>query len=135
MPSLEPSLLTHKVVFQRGYVSKDQKILQKIDDLIEEYFKVRKDFSFYCDLLAVAPRSMNKILRLHYKMTFHQLIERRIYTEAVNLLVGSTDSVKEIAFELDLEPANFTRRFKELTKYAPLEFRNIYRLRQSINEL
>ena len=88
------------------------------------HYKVR--VAAFCDQLNVSPKQLNRSLK-QYNTTAKQYIEDRILLEIKRLLVYSTLSIKEIAYQIGFEdPTNFTKYFKSRLDILPTDYRKQY---------
>lgn len=93
-------------------------------DLLETHFRVHKQVSFYAGELSVTEKRLNQATSRILGKTSKQMIDDRILLEAKRLLVHSTDTIKEIAYQLGfLEPTNFIKYFRKHSLHTPVEFR------------
>ena len=115
-------------------IAQEQYLTSKIDkvqdtyylftQLLEQYFKIEHRVSFYAKQLNITPKKTNSILVEVIGKTVSELIAERIMIEAKRLLIYSSKSVKEIAFELGFEDNHyFSRTFKNHTLLSPEYFR------------
>ena len=96
----------------------------RLQELIEENFKVQRSPRFYCDALAITTCRMNRITDFYCGMTIHQMVQDRIHQEAIFLLLETTMTAREISFELGVSyPPHLTRAFKRIEGLGPKEFR------------
>ena len=102
----------------------DYELVVLYKDLIEENFKTQKKVKFYSDNLIVPPKRLSQATSKVLGQTPKEIIENRIILEAKRLLVNSSESIKEISFQLGYdEPTYFVQFFKRHTGITPLEFR------------
>ena len=80
-----------------------------------------------CEQLNISPKQLSSTLKLYNSSTPKQFIEERILLEVKRLLVYSTLSIKEIAYEIGFEdPTNFTKYFKARMHLLPTDYRKLY---------
>ncbi|MBB5440241.1 AraC-like DNA-binding protein [Pedobacter sp. AK017] len=104
-----------EATLRQAYIS-PQVVLQRLEALIEEHYKDRKDPLFYSDALGYGLRSLNDLCRLHEGTTVFGLVQARILLEAKRLAVSTAMPVKLIAYELGFNnPIYFCRFFKKET--------------------
>lgn len=93
-------------------------------DLLETHFKTDKQVSYYASELSVTEKRLTQATSKILGKTSKQMIDDRIMLEAKRLLVHSTDTIKEIAYQLGfLEPTNFIKYFRKHSHHTPVEFR------------
>lgn len=78
----------------------------------------------YADLLAVSPKTLNRMCRQLKSQTCLQIILSRLNLEAKRLLFYSQEPIKEVAFQIGFnDPAYFSNFFKKLNGQSPESFR------------
>jgi AraC family transcriptional regulator, transcriptional activator of pobA len=93
-------------------------------DLLEKAYKEQKQVSYYAAELSVTEKRLNQAISKILGKTSKQMIDDRVMLEAKRLLVHSTDTIKEIAYQLGfLEPTNFIKYFRKHSQHTPVEFR------------
>jgi AraC-like DNA-binding protein len=113
-------------MFQKGFIPPDQLLMRKLVKLIEQEFKHNKTPRYYAEKLNFSERRINRMLKREKNITLHELIQLRIHREAVELIIETHMSVKEISYELGvLDPCYFSRCFKKISGIQPLKFRRI----------
>ncbi|MDV7139751.1 helix-turn-helix transcriptional regulator [Maribacter sp. TH_r10] len=76
-----------------------------------------------CQKLNVTPKQINNALKSYTNTTAKQLIEDRVILEIKRLLVHSTLTIKEIAYEIGFDdPTNFTKYFKTRVNMLPTDY-------------
>lgn len=106
-------------------VSLDYLMLFK--DLLEQKFRKDKSVNKYASELSISEKQLHKATTTLLDKTPKQIIDERVLLEAKRLLVHSTQSIKEIAYELGYdEPTNFIKYFRKHTSSTPSEFREKY---------
>lgn len=106
------------------YIPPDLKMMNRLQELIENNFREKHDLKFYCETLGITIRRLNKVTLFYFKKTLYELLQDRIHREAVFMLSETTLTAKEICFELGVcDPGHFTRSFKLVEGVTPKEFR------------
>ncbi len=96
-------------------------------DLLDKNFKTDKSVSKYASAISISEKRLNKATSQIIGKSPKQLIDDRVLLEAKRLLVHSSISIKEIAFELGFEePTNFIKYFKKHNSTTLSEFREVY---------
>ena len=104
---------------------KQQLLIQKLKNAIEDNFRSRHSASDYARMLHLTPASLARITKNHFNKTISDLITERIIIEAKRELYLTDKTVKEIAYELGYEDEYyFSRVFKSKTDIAPQFYRN-----------
>ncbi len=93
--------------------------------LLEENFVYNHKVDFYSRQLNVSLRSLNYMTTRVLGKSVLQLIDMRKHTEARKLLVNSSKSITEIAYELGFDKSYFSRFFYKKTGMTPMQFRQV----------
>lgn len=92
--------------------------------LIEDNFKLQHRIGFYADELLVDKRKLTAITKKTSGRKPKEILNYRLLTEAKRLLLYTTDTTKEIAYNLGFDdPAYFSRFFKLHTGLSPKAFK------------
>ena len=112
--------LTHEVTDQQS----DLEFFRKFTRLVEEHYKSKHTVAEYADFLCMAPKTItHKFNRLRLPQP-NEVIKNRIILEAKRLLVHTSLTAKEIAYDLGYnDPAYFSRLFQTKTGESPSGFR------------
>ncbi|MCV2884511.1 helix-turn-helix transcriptional regulator [Aestuariibacter sp. AA17] len=85
--------------------------------------------------LHVTPRYLSDALKIETGKTAKEWIHLQLLDKAKNMLLGSNDSVANIAYQLGFEyPQYFARLFKKKIGITPSEFRNVEKYHTEIHE-
>lgn len=100
---------------------------RKFTLLVDAHYKEKHTVADYADVLAMAPKTVtHKFKRLNLPQP-NEIIKNRIILEAKRLLVHTSMTAKEIAYELGYEdPAYFSRQFLVKTGQSPSGYRSMY---------
>jgi len=121
---VEITPITERV--QRGYVLDEIRLLFRLQRLIDTDFRKCKYREYYAGLLGTSLYQLDKMAKIHLGMTVYQMIQGRLFQEALKLLRMGKASVKEITFELGFrDQAYFARFIRRRTRLSPLELRNL----------
>ncbi|PLK43337.1 helix-turn-helix domain-containing protein [Emticicia sp. TH156] len=95
--------------------------------LVDAYYKEKHSVADYADLLSMAAKTItNKFKRLNLPQP-NEVIKDRIVLEAKRLLIHTSMTAKEIAYQLGYEdPAYFSRQFLQKTGESPSNFKKKY---------
>lgn len=94
--------------------------------LLEEQVNYKLRVADLCNQLNVSPKQLNVSLKQCQNITAKEYMEQRVVLEIKRLLVYSTLSIKEIAYEMGFEdPTNFTKYFKIRMQVLPTDYRKI----------
>jgi AraC-like DNA-binding protein len=110
-----------KVVLKQN---NDLEFFRKFTRLVEVHYKQKHSVSDYAELLSMASKTItHKFKRLNLLQP-NEIIKNRVVLEAKRLLVHTSMTAKEIAFELGYDdPAYFSRQFMIKTGESPSNFR------------
>ncbi|WP_103068635.1 AraC family transcriptional regulator [Aquimarina sediminis] len=98
--------------------------IQNFRNLIDQYYKKERGVSYYASLLHITPTYLNDTIKKSTGKTAGELIRERIILEAKRLLIFSSLSISEIAYELGFEDsAYFWKFFKKYVSISPKLFR------------
>lgn len=104
--------------------SYDMEFFRDFSRLVEIHFREKHGLADYADLLAMAPKTLNKKLAKLNISHPNDLIKDRIILEAKRLLTYTGMSIKEIAYHLGYDdPAYFNRLFTNKCQCPPATFR------------
>lgn len=91
--------------------------------LVEKNFSKTRDAKAYAADLSISYRSLNDICKEITKNTAKSFIDSYVVLESKRLLVTTTLSIKEIAYNIGFdEVTNFTKFFKKHTSETPSQF-------------
>ena len=109
----------------------DLEFFRRFTLLVEKHYKEKHSVADYADLLLMAAKTLtHKFKRLNLPQP-NEVIKNRLILEAKRLLVHTSLSAKEIAYELGYhDPAYFTRLFQLKAGESPSGFRYKYMLPQ-----
>jgi len=95
--------------------------------LLEKQFTRIKAVQQYASQMGITERRLQQATAATLGKSPKQLLEERVILEAKRLLVHTSQSVKEIGFELGFEePTNFGRFFRHRIGQTPAEFRQSF---------
>jgi AraC-like DNA-binding protein len=94
---------------------------------VDAHYKEKHTVSDYADVLSMAAKTItHKFKRLNLPQP-NEIIKNRIILEAKRLLVHTSMTAKEIAYDLGYDdPAYFSRQFLIKTGESPSGYRNKY---------
>ncbi len=105
-------------------LSNENVVVNKFKLLVDKYYKVHKELSFYANHLNVTNRKLSGLCKLELGRPSSSIISERLVKESKRLLRYTSNSISEIAFELEFtDSSHFVKFFKSKTKLTPLEFR------------
>jgi len=99
-------------------------LVEQFLGLIEENHINNYSINFYASQLNISPTYLNRIIKDVYGKNVSELINERKILEAKRILRFSSNSIKEIAYNLGFEdPSYFSRFFKKHTNSTPISYR------------
>ena len=109
---------------QQRHVLDEINLLFRLQRMIDTDFRKCKYREFYAALMGISLYKLDKMGKEHLGKTVYQLIQDRLFQEAMKLIREGKDSVKEITFELGFkDQAYFARFIRKQTGLSPLEIR------------
>jgi AraC family transcriptional regulator, transcriptional activator of pobA len=106
------------------YTTGDSALLQTFNELIAHHFASHRDVQFYAAALHTHPNHLNAVVKKATGLTAKQSITTRLVREAKYLLVSTSLTVKEIAYELGFnDPNYFISFFKKEQHLTPSRYR------------
>ncbi|MBF9255157.1 helix-turn-helix domain-containing protein [Pontibacter sp. 172403-2] len=99
--------------------------LFRLSSLVEAHYHEHKSVSFYASALDITPKHLNSLCRQYLHTSVADMQHERLIVESKRLLLFSSLSVKEIAYQLGFEDASyFVRFFKRITGQTPTQLRS-----------
>jgi len=114
-----------------GSQNNDVEFFRRFTQLVEVSYKKKHSVAEYADILTIAPKTLsNKFRRMNLPQP-NDVIKNRIILEAKRLLVHTSKTSKEIAYDLGYDdPAYFSRLFFIKTGESPSGFRSKFHTTQ-----
>jgi AraC-like DNA-binding protein len=107
-------------------------VLEKVEILLKDYFSNKTDSNglptvkYLAEMVNLSPGYLGDLLKKETGLNAQEHIHQYIIEEAKNILLNSSQSISEIAFQLGFDyPQYFSRLFKQKTGTTPLEYRNL----------
>jgi AraC family transcriptional activator of pobA len=108
----------------KGSGPRGHRLFFRFQELVEQAFRCRKGVAEYAAELAVSPTHLNRVCHQETGKSASHLIKERMLREARRLLIYTTLSAAEVAYELGFsDPAHFSRVFAKATGQPPRRFR------------
>ncbi|OOG18030.1 hypothetical protein BWD42_12120 [Sphingobacterium sp. CZ-UAM] len=118
-------ILKSRCMTMRRYHADDIKspFLKKFIQILEDSYRHEKAVVYYANAIHVSPNYLNKLCKRTFKVNAKQFIKNKIIAEAKRQLLGTDQSIKEIAFYLGFaNTANFSNFFKRESGFYPKDF-------------
>jgi len=117
-------LLPPQVGVQGEATSQKQIILRNFQNLINIKFKERFSVADYARELSMTPTHLNRICRGILNISASELIHERSLLEAKRLLIYTSVTIAEVAYQLGFnDPAHFSKFFRNKSHQKPSDFR------------
>ncbi|PCJ65308.1 MAG: hypothetical protein COA58_10645 [Bacteroidetes bacterium] len=98
---------------------------QRFKQLLEHNYHKQHTVNWYSNQLNLTEKKLNSLTKEITGETLSTLIQQRIFLEAKRLIMHSSSSLKEIAFDLGFnDPAYFSRFIKNNAGLSPKDLRN-----------
>ena len=98
--------------------------MERLQSLLEKHYKTEHHIAFYAAQLWLSPKRLKGYAQQVFGKTVLQLLHEHILTESKRLLLYTSMTVKEVAYEIGfVESAYFSRFFKNKTGNYPEQFR------------
>lgn len=92
--------------------------------LLEKNFSQERSVDFYASLMAITPKTLNRITQSAVQKSAKEFIDGRVVIEIKRLLLFEKLSIKEIAYSLNFnEPTNLVKYFKKHTGETPTSYK------------
>ncbi|AZA82627.1 hypothetical protein C1637_20785 [Chryseobacterium lactis] len=99
-------------------------IVSNFSRLIEAHFPESKSVKFYADKLAVTPNYLNILVKGETGQTAKDIIDSRVVLEAKRMLLGTSQTIKEISLDLGFHSIPFFSAYiYRKTGFYPKRFR------------
>lgn len=115
----------------RTSVNRD--VLSRFETLLDDYFKGDlpqneglPTVRYFADKVFLSPNYFGDLIKKETGRTAQEYIQSKIIDQAKEMVLGSSKSVNEIAYELGFQyPQHFSRVFKKGVGYTPHEYRRL----------
>ncbi|NGM65398.1 AraC family transcriptional regulator [Sphingobacterium sp. SGR-19] len=115
----------HTHVDRESLKNENAKVYASFLELLERSFKTDRSVAYYADQLHISTKKLNQITKKLAGLTAIETIHSRIMNEIKQLLLLSTYSHKEIAFELGFNsPAALNKFVRSKLGETPTELQN-----------
>ncbi len=100
-------------------------LVKRFFQLVEENYQKNISVNHYAEMLAITPNHLTQTIKQLTGRTSNEILQSKQILEIKRLLIHTTLSVTQIAYELNFnDQSYFTKFFKKATGITPLQFRN-----------
>lgn len=104
----------------------EEKLLMEFLELLEANFSSKHKVIEYAELMSISSRKLNEMIKFYFGISVKNLISTRIYIEIARKLQFSSESVKEIAYELGFSsPYHLSHFFTQTKGISPQAYRDL----------
>jgi AraC-like DNA-binding protein len=108
-----------------GVVAQFEKALKKYFDNTSNEVEKLPSIQYFADKIHLSPHYLSDLLKKETGRSAKDHINDFVIERAKNMLLGSTESISEIAYSLGFNyPHYFTRLFKSKTGQTPMQYRS-----------
>lgn len=122
--------------YDRQFITRknsNHNVVQQIEKLMKDYFgnhfnleRGLPSVQYFADKVNLSSGYLSDLLKKETGKNTQDHIHYHLIEQAKNILLGTNDSVNEVAFSLGFEyPQYFSKLFKQKTGMTPYEFRNL----------
>lgn len=105
--------------------NQDYLLYRKFLELLSAHYRNYHAVNKYAEILNITARRLSEICKRCSGISAKEIINGQIVAEAKRFLQFSSNTVKEIAYELSFNtPEQFSHFFKKNTKISPADYRN-----------
>jgi len=110
-----------------AYAPRGKVLYDRFMDLLFEVSPVKRSVTFYAEKLCVTPKYLSSIVKEYSGKTACEMIREKTLNEMTYRLRYTTETVKEIAFQLDFPNLSFFGKFfKSFMGMSPMKYRKLY---------
>lgn len=132
--SIQLMLNYSKRFYQRQFITRkkvNSGIVERFDALLREYIRDKNlvetgvpSVSFFAEKLSLSSSYLTDVLKHQTGKNSQEHIHLALVDKAKTMLLGTTKSVSEVAYDLGFEyPSHFSKLFKTKTGKSPSEYR------------
>lgn len=116
-----------RIKFNNGQLPNKKKYLKEfllLQDMVEKNCFTNKKVMYYAENMGCSTKTLNNIVQAIVNKPAKNFIDEIAITQIKRLLIGTNESVKEIAYTSGFDdPANFFKYFKKFVGSSPEAFR------------
>lgn len=114
-----------RITEETTFDSQDYLMYRKFMEILSTEYRNDRAVNSYAEMLNITARKLSEICKRCSGMSAKEIINGQLIAEAKRLLQFSSDTVKEIAYELNFNtPEQFSHLFKKNTEISPADYRN-----------
>jgi len=114
-----------RITEETTFDSQDYLLYRKFLEILSEEYRNYHAVNSYAEMLNITPRKLSETCKRCSGMGSKEIINGQIVAEAKRFLQFSSNTVKEIAYELNFNtPEQFSHFFKKNTSMSPADYRN-----------
>jgi AraC family transcriptional regulator, transcriptional activator of pobA len=122
--------------YDRQFITREtanNQVIEKFENLLTDYILSENlkniglpSVAYFAKELHLSPNYLGDLLKKETGKTTLELIHLKIIDLAKDMVMDTSKSISEVAYELGFKyPQHFTRLFKEKTGVSPSEFKNL----------
>ena len=112
---------------ENAYAPRGKVLYDRFMDLLFEVSPIKRSVTFYTEKLCVTPKYLSSIVKEYSGKTACEMIREKTLNEMTYRLRYTTETVKEIAFQLDFPTLSFFGKFfKSFMGMSPMKYRKLY---------
>ena len=112
---------------EKRFDSQDYILYRKFLELLSLNFKIQREVSGYAEMLGITARRLSDLCNRCSGKNAKEIINGQLVAEAKRSLQFSSNSIKEIAYQLSFAtPEQFSHFFKKITDFSPLDYRSYF---------
>ncbi len=117
----------HKVEEKNSVESRSEELTKKFIELVEQHYTKHRELSFYAEKLKLTAKHLSRAVKEASGKHATEWIEKYVILDAVTQLLSTTNSIKEIAYNLNFPSQScFGKYFKRIKGLSPAAYRERY---------
>ena len=120
--------------YERQFVTRSEcnrGVLERFEQLLNEYFAGNRPqqeglpmVKYFADKVCLSPNYFGDLVKKETGVSAQEYISKYVLDRAKNLLIGTTETVNQISYELGFRySSHFNRFFKRYTGFTPVKYR------------
>ncbi len=104
----------------------EEKLLMDFLELLEANYSSKHKVIEYAELMSISSRKLNDMIKFYFGISVKELISTKLYIEIARKLQFSSESVKEIAYEMGFSsPYHLSHFFSQTKGLSPQAYRDL----------